>query len=394
MGVTVSPVGCGSGCGVAAARAAVALAVAVALAGCGRKAPAVTSTSFTASTECRACHADIYRFWAESLHARAATNSTFALAHREYRENPWMREGGGPDLCLRCHLPVAPRADAESPEQGIGCDYCHSISEVKVEKGQPKFVVTPGDTKLGPVADAQSPAHKVAFRSLFRESELCAGCHELVSPSGTPILSTYSEWQKSPARASGKHCQTCHMPDVLGNLVDARLRRRSDATINSHRTPGGHSPELLRRAVSIEIRNLRRDGDTISFDVDVANTGAGHDLPTGVPTRTIVLAAEVVNGAAVVGHAERTYRREVLDSQGRPIVHDSRVFVATASVGSDNRLKAGARRTERFVFPHAGSPLAHVRVRLTYAYNPSPGTLPGVAVPFFTVERRVTGASP
>jgi hypothetical protein len=372
----------------------VALGVAAALAGCGRRTPTVTSTSFSPSTACRSCHADIYRFWSESLHARAATNSTFALAHREYRQNPWLRNGGGPDLCLRCHLPVASRADAESPEEGIGCDYCHSISEVRVGKGQPVFAVTPGDTKFGPVTDAQSPAHRVAYKPFFRESEVCAGCHELISPGGAPILSTYSEWQKSPARAAGKHCQSCHMPDVLGNLADARVRRRNDATINSHRTPGGHSPELLRKAVSVEIRNLRRDGDTVSFDVDIANTGAGHDLPTGVPTRAIVLEAEVVDGATVVGHAERSYRRQVLDAQGQPILHDSRVFVATATIGSDTRLKAGARRTERFVFPRAGSPAAHVRVRLTYAYNPFPGTLPGVAVPFLTLERRRAGAQP
>jgi hypothetical protein len=377
-----------------AAGAAAALAVAPALGGCERKPPPVTSSAFTPSTACQSCHPDIYRFWSESLHARAATNATFELAHREYLASPWLREGGGPDLCLRCHLPVTPRADASSAEQGIGCDYCHSISAVNVQKGQPVAAVTPGDTKFGPVADAQSPAHKVAFRKLFRESEVCASCHELVSPTGTPILSTYSEWQKSPARASGQTCQTCHMPDVVGQLADARVRRRSDATINSHRTPGGHSPELLRKAVTLEILGLRRDGDTIAFDVQIANVGAGHDLPTGLPTRTIVLAAEVVDGAVVVGHAERTYRREVLDSQGKLIVHDSRVFVATARIGADSRLKAGARRTEHFVFPRAGSPAAHVRVRLTYAYNSSPGTLPGVAVPFLTVERRLPGAPP
>jgi hypothetical protein len=184
------------------------------------------------------------------------------------------------------------------------------------------------------------------------------------------------------------------MPDVLGQLADARVRRRGDATINSHRTPGGHSPELLRQAVTLEIRGLRRDGDTIAFDVEIANVGAGHDLPTGLPTRTIVLSAEVVDGATVVGHAERTYRREVIDAEGKPIVHDSRVFVATAKLGPDTRLKAGARRTERFAFPRAGSPAAHVRVRLTYAYNSSPGTLPGVAVPFLAVERRLPGARP
>jgi len=176
--------------------------------------------------------------------------------------------------------------------------------------------------------------------------------------------------------------------------VDARLKRRADAVINTHRTPGGHSPEQLRQAVALQIKDLTRKADTISFNVEVANIGAGHDLPTGVPTRRLELVAEVVDGATVVGHQTRVYRREVLDAQGHPIVHDSRVFVATAKIGRDTRLKAGERRTERFVFPKAGSPAAHVRVRLVYMYNPSPGKLPGISVPFYTVERGLGGARP
>jgi nitrate/TMAO reductase-like tetraheme cytochrome c subunit len=369
------------------------LAVGVAT-GCHRKAPRVTSASFTPSSQCRSCHPDVFRGWSESVHARAATNAAFRTAHEEYLANPWMREGGGPTLCLRCHQPVRPGPDGGEAEGGIGCDYCHSISEVRMEKGQPVFAVVPGATKFGPVADAKSPAHEVAFRQLFRDSTMCAGCHELVSPGGTPILSTYSEWQKSPARARGQQCQHCHMADTLGAIASARHSRRPAATINTHRTPGGHSPEQLRKAVALEIKDLSRQGDTLSFAVEIANVGAGHDLPTGVPTRRLVLTAEVVDGAAVVGSAERTYRREVLDAQGTPIVHDSRVFVATAKLGRDTRLKAGERRTEKFVFPRAGSPTAHVRVRLTYAYNPSPGTLPGVVVPFHTVERRLTAPRP
>jgi len=61
-------------------------------------------------------------------------------------------------------------------------------------------------------------------------------------------------------------------------------------------------------------------------------------------------------------------------------VHDSRVFVATAKNRQRQPTQGRRERIEHFVFERAGSPAAHVRVRLTYAYNPSPGTLPGVQV--------------
>ena len=60
---------------------------------------------------CRACHAEAYRIWAQSPHARAIDSLT-----------PDQRRSG---LCLSCHSRDEQRSNPADPVTSVSCETCH-----------------------------------------------------------------------------------------------------------------------------------------------------------------------------------------------------------------------------------------------------------------------------
>jgi hypothetical protein len=73
-------------------------------------APAALASDLVGPTSCRTCHAEAYRIWAASPHAKAATNLS-----AEDRQKP---------LCLQCHSRDEQRA-GQADVQGVSCETCH-----------------------------------------------------------------------------------------------------------------------------------------------------------------------------------------------------------------------------------------------------------------------------
>lgn len=324
------------------------------------------------SARCGQCHQQIYETWERSLHAQSAMDPIFQASYMQaYLETA----GKAREICLRCHAPAAVLSgDLEMRQplsrEGIPCDFCHSVVSVDLKRRDQPFRLMLDGVKRGPLPDAVSPAHKVAKSELHKSAEFCAGCHEYVNPAGVPILSTYSEWKASWQAKIGKTCQDCHMPSSPGQTVRPELGvYRSE--INLHDVSGGHSSDQVRKAATVKIVKLEREEPTLAaVEVEVANVGSGHFVPTGMPTRRLVLEVTLYFGAHESRHLERRYERVLVDSQGQRIVHDHRAILQATTIREDSRLRPGERRLERFTVavPEKGDLRAEAQLR--YVYEP------------------------
>lgn len=323
------------------------------------------------SARCGRCHEQIYKMWQRSLHGAALTDPIFEASYmRAYLDTA----GGAKSICLRCHAPVATVTgdlDLKNPasREGITCDYCHSIVSVDLERRDRPFKVVLDGVKRGPFGDSKSSAHGVALSELHLSAEFCAGCHEYANEDGLPILSTYSEWRVSPQAAQGKTCQKCHMPLGEGDTVRPGVGT-SRKGINLHDISGGHSSEQVRRSATAKILRVERQAPTSAVvEVEIANVGSGHSIPTGMPTRKLILEVVLFCDGKEVQRFERPYQRVLLDRHGQPITDDHRAILEARTVRDDNRLRAGERRIERFfaAVPSKGALRAEMKFRYYYA---------------------------
>lgn len=324
------------------------------------------------SARCNQCHLEIYSMWKRSMHGGSSTDPIFETSYlRAYAEAGEKAR----NFCFRCHAPGVSLVKGKQAgelfrAEGIPCDFCHSVVSVDLQKRDQPFTVKLDGIKRGPLRDAESPVHEVARSPLHETAEFCAGCHEYTNGLGVPIFSTYTEWKGSPQAAEGKTCQNCHMPLTPGATVRPGLGsdRRS---INLHDISGGHSRDQVVKAAKVRIINVRRENaSTAAVEVEVANVGSGHSIPTGLPTRKIVLEVILFADNHEVRRFERRYQKRLLDASGNEIVLDHRTLLNAHKVLEDNRLMAGEHRIERFSGSVPGKGSLRVEAKLTYVYQP------------------------
>jgi hypothetical protein len=325
------------------------------------------------SVTCGECHQEIYQMWRRSMHSASFTDPIFQTSYlRAYQET-----GGqaGP-ICLRCHAPAAvlnedPLIQQPLSREGITCDYCHSIVSVDLERRDEPFTVKTDGVKRGPLADADSPIHKVASSPLHESSEFCAGCHEYTNERGVSLMSTFSEWKSSPQAAQGITCQKCHMPMGPGDVVRSGFGSDREM-INLHNISGGHSRDQVRKAASVRILGVRREpGSSVLVEVQVANTGSGHSIPTGMPTRKLILDVVLYAGDRQVRRFQLHYQKSVVDASGEILANDHSVLLDADSILEDTRLRAGERRLERFYATVSNKQeVLKAEASLTYFYRP------------------------
>jgi cytochrome c5 len=293
----------------------------------------VSVEQFIKPDVCANCHSEIFKQWNGSMHSKAFVDPLWRAAtklfYKDVTTNDQMQEM---KACVECHTPLGFRsysitspADDYSklsylPAQGIFCNWCHNISEVK-HLGDAGYEVAPGggednpSTMLGPFKDADSPYHPTKYSELHTKADFCGLCHN-VSHAGNhmPIEQTYNEWKNSPYN-TGKpettvYCQDCHMrqkpgipstgktkrPDNPGKACDMGPVRQH---IWTHYFVGGNAivtkllgsemhaqmaGERLQNAADLELLNdsSYRKKALSRVRVKVINSGAGHYLPTGL----------------------------------------------------------------------------------------------------------------
>lgn len=270
--------------------------------------------------------------------------------------------------CADCHAPgingkIGGRnlldAVGTAYEDGVHCDVCHKVESLHPDKapgvaGYLKILrpsedpTIPGELYepliFGPFHDVSQLQMGAVYRPFFRQAEFCAGCHDYgvkVNPragaldglkwsSGKlPVQSTYNEWKQGPY-APATPCMECHMPadlsaDNAAGLEDSIASGpsqiagwiRPKGEIRKHSWIGPRTPEsgLLQKSAELSI-DAKVDGDALDVQVTVRNAGAGHALPTGLPSRSLILLVR----AECDG--------QVLEARGGDIVPDFAGFYA------------------------------------------------------------------
>lgn len=336
----------------------------------GSKLAVSKEDSVTSSKDCRECHEEIYDHWKNAMHSMSIEDPIFKASFMEAYFNT---AGEAKYNCLRCHAPVALINNDydlknEITKEGVSCDFCHSIKKVNLNNKDNPFEFETGDIKWGPLSNVDSPAHSTKPSSLFKSSELCSGCHEYVNDKGVKILGTYSEWKASSYAAEGTHCQDCHMPLIPGKIVKPEIKTSSQKQINLHAISAGHSTEQLRKAITVDIKTVNREGDFIEVIVDVTNTGSGHMVPTGIPARKLILYVEL-RAPNEYFSQQRVYQRILVDESGSEIKKECEIFLKAAKISFDNRIKPRETRTERFVFAQPRNKKVTITARMDYLYK-------------------------
>jgi len=222
--------------------------------------------------------------------------------------------------CAACHTPAAsvnkpyevdPSTVTGVAVEGIPCDFCHKIWDVKLNNSGMPNENMPGVLSyeflrpshghqlfIGPLDDV-APGEDT-YSPLQKQSQFCAPCH-FSTFWDTVIYNSYGEWLDSEYNdpANGKQCQDCHMPP-LGNdyfaIPDKGGLKRDPDTIFSHQMPGAASESLLRNSVTMELQAEKQE-DQVHLSVTITNDQVGHHVPTDSPMRHLILLVDAVDAS-------------------------------------------------------------------------------------------------
>jgi hypothetical protein len=331
---------------------------------------------FLTADRCMACHnsltspsgqdASIGLDWRASMMANSSRDPYWqASVRREVLDHPTAR-AEIQDECSTCHMPMErfsvkaaggqglvfdrlPTRQGTDPldslaADGVSCTTCHQIQKERLGDSSSfsgGFVIDtttpvgrrpvfgPYDVDRGHTTVMHSSSGFVPTQSdHIRQSELCATCHTLYTPSldsagrrvGTlPEQMPFLEWRHSAYRTE-RSCQSCHMPPVVaeGDSVPiTAVQGQPRPDVRRHWFPGGNffvlgmlnryrtelaveafpqeldaaeaqTRVLLAQAARVEVKSGPVDAGRLALDVEVANL-SGHKLPSAYPSRRVWL---------------------------------------------------------------------------------------------------------
>jgi hypothetical protein len=283
-------------------------------------------------------------------------------------------------MCFRCHAPhvrefsnqvqlFINQAKAGDPSlDGVACAQCHLIKQVDRTKQppEPKYELE-SKTVYGPYKDSvQNRAHQSIELGLFQKSDLCLNCHQSVTSAvglgkANDLL---GNWDQSKAVKSGKECQTCHMPEQVGESANGERKRK----VANHTFPG-RIGKLRQEAANLDVKT-KIEGENTTVMVKVQSL-VPHNLPTTHPAWASVVLDLDIKGKNLktVFTDKRVYGRVYQDAKGQKTSFD---FEAV-KVLEDTVLKPEEMRVETFTFP-TPKDTKTFDVEVTLNYAPITGT--------------------
>ncbi len=251
---------------------------------------------------CKSCHPVHYEDWSISMHAYSFVDPVM------FRLNEIGQERSGNRLdqfCVSCHSPIASRLGETPPgfnpaglsrlaRQGVSCDVCHKVKSWRKGHGIDEFWMN--DFQIGTISDpSPNGVHQSIYDPAFARSDVCSGCHDIVTPNGVRVERTSTEWENSVYPRQGIFCQTCHMPRYKGRAAPSAPVRDS---LHSHVMAGVDVPltdfpgrERMLAAVEKQLQiSLSMtvdapaslvDGDQLRLRVVLFNHNTGHSIPSG-----------------------------------------------------------------------------------------------------------------
>ena len=247
----------------------------------------------------------------DSIHAATSPNAECASCHQPQR---WI---ANPFVALEdLSNPVL----SDDTLAGVSCEVCHKIASVQdvnatgftpgavtvtrpIEMGFATQQVTYGP--LGDVDFIQPNTMYPSYRPEIR-SETCAVCHQYRSdpdndfdfdePGSFDGQTTYDEWLNSnyadPSSPDYATCADCHMPAAANDGCTISPVARLAGQIRNHEIRGT-SPEFLENAATLSM-NVTVGGGQAQVEVSVENDRTGHNLPTGINIRNMLLIVEAL----------------------------------------------------------------------------------------------------
>ncbi len=313
---------------------------------------------------CGGCHKDSAQEWSQTLHAQAWEDAAF--------QADWRHQGYSP-VCRNCHTPLDrqqqtlvvhggdpwspeeapnPAFDARLREQGITCAACH-VRDGKV---------------YGPWENMTAPHTTAAWTN---PNETCIRCHLATNTSPVSFLrqppcGTIGEIEPARQDPAAQHpskdgylnvspisdpaalrCVECHMPSVERPLASGGPVRQA----RRHFWRGGHDLATVRAALTIDFSKSTETSGDARVTLNIANTGANHDVPTGPADRALTVTLEQIDATGRVLQSQTfTLQRKVL---GRPFLIDL----------WDTRLRPNAPQTYSLTVPARGEGVVEAVVR-------------------------------
>jgi hypothetical protein len=292
------------------------------------------------AAQCGTCHTTIYQQWTNSMHSHALTSPTVIVQTNQDLALP-LSKAPSPDpqkFCINCHGPTF-AASATSPEmppsvphwkEGITCTSCHQFDGTP-QKGSGGFAgndygpafqkgVVQGKEMLGavdsPVANSMHTSNSTGQDFSPNPNQLCANCHEVwidydhdgIVEKGLDLAlqTTWDEYKEYKTLGGQESCVSCHMPVVAGltRIADGAAIPSQQSVQAPPRQVHDHSfvgvdfaldtpaqgqatlaarTALMQKAATffIDRDSVGNSGDGVGFNVFLANSGTGHDLPSG-----------------------------------------------------------------------------------------------------------------
>lgn len=323
--------------------------------------------------------------------------------------------------CSACHSPVHWLTDIETagmgnisaPNQdmmnGVQCEVCHRAFDVPPEKANfpgvtpEAFIFLRGEQRVefGAIGDAtyDNNVMKPAYNPIL-PAQLCSACHEdnndhdddddFNDPGSVPHETTHSEWETYRDQLGAENAQTCagcHMPPTPEDQFCLFVKGRQPGTIRSHLIRGT-SPQFLENALTLTV-NQNAPLGTLKVNVNLANTGAGHAVPTGVVIRNMILLVEAKTTGGMVlnqlsgdvvddiggigdpalgnyaGLPGMSFYKNMVDALG----NEGIFYTEAVGIASDNRIMPGQAYQGEFQFqipPGLSSSDIDIDVRVIY----------------------------
>ena len=289
--------------------------------------PEFVKRPYFESSSCRQCHQEIYDEWKASPHAKALS-STFPRLM-----DPTDKQAA----CLPCHTPQPvletgldqpPLTRDQRREEGVSCTTCHQTADGMAAA----HTGTRGS--CNPIYDAR-----------ISQPKMCESCHN--------AHGTVDQWRASRYAQDGTDCLDCHMPKKDGH--------------RQHFMPGAHDHDSLRSAT-----RLAAEQSGAELVVKVGNQGAGHNLPSGRRSRSMVLVVQFATPQGDWVADQRYLFRNPF--KGEP--------------GENTQLACGETRGFRYKIPATA---VKARAQLLYQFKPSQPDASGVVLQKAELELHDSG---
>ncbi len=267
---------------------------------------------------CEKCHQEIVKEWLASTHSSSATNQLFLTFFNGTGEKGQKAVAPGYKIdfpnsngnCAACHVPAMalnnpfnsdPNKATGVEKQGVFCDLCHKIENVKLDKtgGYPGILSIkfnrPTDGRqifYGPYDDV-FPGDD-SCNLLYKNSNYCAPCHN-----GrfwdVLVYSEFQEWADSDYAKNNIHCQDCHMKSSVKMSLFASEDKggiyRNPVAVPSHINFGVADNVFMSEAINLNTSAVI-EHNILNITATVKNLKAGHHYPTGNPMRNMILLIE------------------------------------------------------------------------------------------------------